>query len=523
MRKILTLSGAFLLSAIGLKAQTWATDVAPIIYQKCVKCHNSEGIAPFPLITYNDAYSFRAIIKESVMMKTMPPWPPEAGYGEFAHPRSLTQQQIQTIASWVDAGAPSGDLATAPPPPVINNNYEIQNPDLIIRMPNYTVNTDFDLYRCFVIPTGILQDKYIQELEVVPGNRAIVHHALVFQDPSQIPVNLDNQDPQPGYTSFGGTGSNNSDLIGAWVPGTMRFRAPQGMGIKLDAGTNIVMQIHYPGGTYNQTDSTEVRIKYAPAGSTREVAIAPAINHGSSLTNGPLIIPANQTKTFHAQYTVPAQYTISTLLAGPHMHLIGRSIKSWGVTPTNDTIPFINIPHWDFHWQGFYQFKNLVKVPGGTVIHATGYYDNTSGNPHNPSNPPQTVTAGEATNDEMMMVYFGYTLYFPGDENISQEFEDPTEPVSIPSGIVSTLQFYDVYPNPTSDRIHLGGFLPEAASIQVQITDMNGRTVATFPPRMTPAGHFTLDYPTDNLPNGNYALQVSDGKIFRSKIIVVNR
>ncbi len=455
-------------------------------------------------------------------MKTMPPWPPQEGYGTFAHPRSLTAQQIQAIADWVDAGAPQGNLADAPTPPVITNNYEIQNPDLIIRMPAYTVNTNTDLYRCFVIPTGLTQNKYIQELEVVPGNRAIVHHALVFQDPAQTPVNLDAQDPEPGYTSFGGTGSNTSKLIGAWVPGSMRFRAPQGMGMKLDAGTNIVMQLHYPGGTFNQTDSTEVRIKYATAANPREVTIAPAINHVTTLTNGPLMIPANQTKTFHAQYTIPAQYTISALLSGPHMHLIGRNIKSWGVTTSGDTIPFINIPHWDFHWQGFYQFKNLVKIPGGTTIHATALYDNTTGNPHNPSNPPQTVTAGEATTDEMMMVYFGYTLYMPGDEQISQEFDEPVNPTDIPEGIVQTMQFYDLFPNPSSEQVQVSGFLPTAASMNVTLTDMQGRTLSQETGKYLPAGHFSFSVPLNTLPTGSYFLQLSDGKTSRTKTVIKN-
>ncbi len=522
MKKSILFLAALCMGIFSLMAQNWASDVAPILYQKCVKCHNSEGIGPFPLITYDDAFNFRAAIKESVMMKTMPPWPPQEGYGTFAHPRSLTAQQIQAIADWVDAGAPQGNLADAPTPPVITNNYEIQNPDLIIRMPAYTVNTNTDLYRCFVIPTGLTQNKYIQELEVVPGNRAIVHHALVFQDPAQTPVNLDAQDPEPGYTSFGGTGSNTSKLIGAWVPGSMRFRAPQGMGMKLDAGTNIVMQLHYPGGTFNQTDSTEVRIKYATAANPREVTIAPAINHVTTLTNGPLMIPANQTKTFHAQYTIPAQYTISALLSGPHMHLIGRNIKSWGVTTSGDTIPFINIPHWDFHWQGFYQFKNLVKIPGGTTIHATALYDNTTGNPHNPSNPPQTVTAGEATTDEMMMVYFGYTLYMPGDEQISQEFDEPVNPTDIPEGIVQTMQFYDLFPNPSSEQVQVSGFLPTAASMNVTLTDMQGRTLSQETGKYLPAGHFSFSVPLNTLPTGSYFLQLSDGKTSRTKTVIKN-
>lgn len=506
---------------LSLFAQTWAVDIAPLLYRSCTKCHNAHGIAPFPLITYDDAYNTRAAIKEATMQKEMPPWPPQAGYGEFAHARTLSAQEIQTIANWVDAGGPAGNLALAPTPPVYGNNYEIQNPDLQVQMPAYTVNTDYDLYRCFVLPTGILSEKYIREIEVVPGNRAIVHHALIFQDPTGTPAALDAQDPAPGYTSFGGTGSNASKLIGVWVPGSSGFKMPNGMGVKLAPNTNIVIQIHYPGGTYNQADSTEVRIKYAPAGTTREVAIDPPINHYASLTNGPLVIPANTVRTFLAEYHVPAQYDVSVLLAGPHMHLIGRAIKSWAVTPQGDTIPLINIPHWDFHWQGLYAFKNLLKIPGGSTIYGEGYYDNTPGNPHNPSHPPQTVTAGEATTDEMMLVYFGYTLYFPGDENISQEDPANAGLEEFPAnGIVNTLQWYNLYPNPADDQVTLAGFLPAAGTLSVSVTDLNGKKMMMLSPQACGAGHYQLTLPVESLAAGSYMLSLSDGINVRSKTLV---
>lgn len=520
MKKLLTLLflGA---SSTTMWAQTWAVDVAPILYQNCTKCHNANGVAPFPLMTYTDAFNMKDLIKESVMLKTMPPWPPQEGYAEFAHPRVLSAAQIQTIASWVDAGAPSGNLGDAPTAPVYNNGYEIQDPDLVLTIPTYNVYTDYDLYRCFVLPAGNSAEKYISEMEIVPGNRNIVHHVLVFQDPSNTPVNLDNADPNPGYTNFGGTGSNASKLIGGWVPGSTKFKFPTGMGTKLAANTNIVLQIHYPGGTYNQQDSTHIRIKYATGGFTREVAIDPPINYYTSLTNGPLFIPANQTKTFYAQYTVPAQYDVSLLLTAPHMHLIGRSIKSYGVTPQGDTIPLVNVPHWDFHWQGFYPYKNLLKIPGGTTIYGEGYYDNTAGNPHQPSIPPINVSAGEGTTDEMLLVYFGYTLYFPGDENITQEeantagIDDATA-----SGLVSSMQWYDMYPNPAVDQITLAGYLPQAGNISTQILDMNGKILFTVPEKGFSVGHYQFSISVSNLATGSYLIQLNDRKTIRTKTLI---
>ena len=525
MRNIFVGCGILFLGISSASAQNWASDVAPILYQKCTSCHHTGGIGPFPLMTYDEAFSFRAAVKEAVMMKTMPPWPPAEGYGQFAHPRNLSAQQIQTIAAWVDAGAPSGNLADAPPMPVYNNNnYAIQNPDLVLKIPTYTINTDFDLYRCFAIPTGLPQQRFVQELEVVPGNPAVVHHVLVFQDPSQTPLNLDAQDPGPGYTNFGGTGSAQSKLIAVYAPGALPTRIPDGMGIKLNANTNLVLQIHYPGGTYNQQDSTEVRIKFAPVGTNREVQVSsPLTWGGGSLQNGPFVIPANTTRTFLAKYTVPANGPdLSGLSVGPHMHLLGRWMKVWGVTPQNDTIPLIHIPHWDFHWQSLYAWKNLVKIPKGTTLWAEAFYDNTTGNPHNPSNPPVTATGGEGTNDEMLLVFFSYTPYQNGDENISQEWEIEEPPVNISEGIVQTLQWYDLYPNPAHEQATVSGYVPTDAKLFVRITDMNGKILVQKKEAVLPAGHFSIIVPLDGLAAGTYVMQLFDGKTVRSKPLIKN-
>lgn len=135
------------------------------------------------------------------------------------------------------------------------------------------------------------------------------------------------------------------------------------------------------------------------------------------MSNGPLFIPANQTATFNEDFTVPVNATL--LYTFPHMHLIGRSIKSWGNLPiTNDTVRLINIPNWKFNWQDNFIFPNTIPIPIGTILQAEAFYDNTTNNPYNPSNPPQNVSAGEGTYDEMMMVFFAYMYYQTGDENI---------------------------------------------------------------------------------------------------------
>ncbi len=496
----------------------WSEHIAPILYSKCTSCHNSNGIAPFSLITYEDAYVNSQTIRQQVNGRKMPPWPPDPNYRHLAYERVLTATEITAINDWVNNGSLKGDSTLAPPPPVYSSQAEITSPDLVSRIPDYLVNTTTDLYRCFVIPTGLATQEFLTEIEAIPGNRSIVHHILIYEDTSNVPLQLDAADPGPGYTEFGGTGSTSSNLIGVWVPGQGTYRLPAGMGIKLPAQTNIILQIHYPAGIVAETDSTKILFKLTPS-SVRSVSIAPPLTH-FNLTNGPLFIPANTTRTFYSEYTLP--FTLSTLSVGPHMHLIGKSIMSYGITPTNDTIPFINIPDWDFHWQGLYSFQNVLKLPAGTVLHSTAFYDNTSANPDNPNDPPQNVYLGESTTDEMMLVYFSYLFYLPGDENIVIDSSTitATDDYSF-SGIISTAQLYEPSPNPAVSDLSFDFYMPDKSSVSFVIYDMNGRLVTSLPSnKKYVAGLNREKFPVSNLAAGSYILQMKTESVSRSKKFV---
>lgn len=504
-----------------LRAQsvTWAEHVAPILYQNCTGCHHTGGIGHFSLVNYSDAAVIAGAIKNAVSTKKMPPWPPDPEYSVFAHERRLSDAQINTIVQWVDAGAPQGNPALAPPPPVYTTEFQITDPDVVVTMPQYTVNTSSDLYRCFVIPINAGPgNRFISEMEIVPGNPGIVHHVLVYADDSNQPLQMDANDPEPGYTSFGGTGSSNSKLIGGWVPGSSAFKYPPGFGVKISGNTNIILQVHYPAGVSGELDTTSVRIKFAPNSGTREVFINPVINHVTSLTDGPLVIPPNEVKTFHAQFTVPA-YDITNLFVAPHMHLIGRSIVCWLVTPAGDSIPVIRINNWDFHWQGFYFHKKLKRVPANSVVHARAVYDNTPNNPFNPNNPPALVTVGEATTDEMFLIYFGSALYFPGDENIVID-DQYVNVENVPFGdIIKSPQLYDPYPNPAGEEVWVEGYVPTPGMVNLAVLDMQGRMLlqASF---YAEGGIFSRPLDISALPAGIYTLRLDNGSVSRTKNLV---
>ncbi len=514
MKKIFSIILSLSIS-LGLYAQTpnWAENIAPILYNNCTSCHHSGGLAPFSLMDYQDAVNNAGSMKNDVTIRKMPPWPPDHNFKELSHQRVLSDANIKTIQEWVTNGTPQGDLAKAPTKPIYNGNSVITNPDLTISIPSYTIQASTDEYRCFPIKSNLSTDMYITEMEVLPGNTKVVHHVLVFRDLSNTPFTLDAADTAAGYLNFGGTGSNSSELIGAWVPGQGLISYPKGLGIKIPAGSNIILQIHYPGGNVGQQDQTKVNFKFT-TGTIRDLTISPLLNHSISLINGPLYISANTTKSFKAKYIIGAD--ASVLGVGPHMHLIGKKIKVYGILPvTKDTLKLIKIDNWDFHWQGFYGFKKVLKIPKGTTLYADSYYDNTTNNSNNPNSPPKDVSLGEATTDEMMLVYFTFMGYQKGDENI---VIDSTASATGVDGYLleSGGDKINIYPNPANNYIQINTKDIPTGNYQLQVYDITGKCVIDEKRSINNNNTFTLN--TEALINGNYMLKLSsDKQVFLQK------
>lgn len=505
MKKLLFLLVSVLAFTLKVQAQTtpnWAENASCILYKRCTPCHYPGGSAPFSLMTYAEASAAAAGIYSAVVDNRMPPWPPSPAYRNFIHERALSATEKQTLIDWINGGTPQGNPALAPVPPVYTSSEVIQNPDLVSQMPVYTIPPIAnDMYRCFVIPTGTTVQQFITGMEVVPGNESVVHHVIVFEDTTNTPLVLDAQDPSPGYLSFGGTGSNASRMLGAWVPGSSPDFYPAGTGIPLSPGANIIIQMHYPVGSSFQQDSTKVNFQLTSDPNTRPVAVVPALNQGN-LTNGPLFIPANTVRTFNAQQIVPAAATL--LAISPHMHLLGRSIRSWAVTLAGDTIPLIDIPDWNFKWQGSYRFPQPVKIPAFSTLYSTATYDNTINNPYNPSIPPQNVSLGEATTDEMMLVFFAYLIYQPGDEfmaidTITGAITYNGCNATTGAGELQSSEGLKVYPNPSSGtavRISL----PNKFYL-LRLFDASGRLVWS---RQGVGGEMQVDW--TGMPSGLYRI-----------------
>ncbi len=522
--QLILLTFLFLFPLLSLSAQeiTWAEHIAPIMYKNCGSCHNDGGVAPFSLTDYETAKAWASLIEWAVNTGHMPPWPPDPEYRHFAFERTISEEEKTAILEWIATGTQSGDLSQTPPVPDYPEGAMLPGtPDLILQIPTYTVQAQGqDEYRCFVIPDAVLQDKYVTHWEIVPGNRSIVHHVVVYQDESGQCAALDAATPGPGYSCFGGA-CNSAEIIGAWAPGGNPLVYPENMGIRLKAGSDIVIEMHYPAGSFGQADSTRIHLFFAPqSAGMREVKFDAVADPWQTIQNGPFVIPANQVKTFTTKMNFNFGQDITLLRVLPHMHLLGKSVKAWLVEPNGAEVPLIHIPEWDFHWQGMYAFPQPLRIKNGSKLHTEFTYDNTTMNPNNPNSPPQTVYYGESTTDEMLFLFVEYTPYQPGDENIVLDSSFIT-PVFEARGGRSTAELLPCQPNPVSDFTMIPFYLSEKQEVSISIFDVTGKEIARPLPHSTlPTGPHSVEL-RQKLSSGVYFVRLTceNGQIKTSKFV----
>ncbi len=467
MRTLSTLF--FIIISLFTFGQTWSDNVAQIFYNKCTQCHHTGGVAPFPLMTYAEASPLTSIITTSISTDDMPPWPPENGYQSYTHNRSLSPTEKTTILDWISNGFPEGNQGSTPPPPVYTGGAILGNGDLELQIPTYASKATgtSDDYVCFAIPSGLATNRMIKSVEIIPGNPAIVHHALIYIDPANSSVT----DTIGGDCA--GPTTNSASLVTGYTPGsspmTLPATNPLKLGIPFQANSQVLFAMHYPEGSFGEVDSTKVIFHFYPPGETgvRDVLTS------SLLENWSFTLPADQITNVSAQYPPSGGLSVdvSLLSVFPHMHLIGESMRVYGIEPSLDTLKLINVPEWNFEWQDFYFYKNIQKATAGTTLKVDAVYNNTAGNPNNPNVPPENVSAGLNTSDEMCLVFMHYMAYQAGDENYNM---DSLMNLSTASIIENEENYFSVYPNPFIDELNL--FSKKLASKdQLRISIYNGQ------------------------------------------------
>jgi hypothetical protein len=490
--------------SISSNAQTFSEHVASIIYTHCSTCHRPGEIAPFPLTNYNEVKDRAGSIKYVTGIRYMPPWKPDPSYRNYQHENYLTDNEIATIANWVDAGMPHGDVSKEPAFPNFPKGSQIGTPDLVVSFSQKYVHkgNGKDEYRYFVLPTNLTEDKELIALEMRPGNRQVVHHTLFWADNTGKARAEDAKSPEYGYSSGSGNLSFGDQLPG-YVPGQKPNLYNNGMSQKLPKGSDLVLQMHFAPTTIDQEDSSSVNLFFAKQASPRTVYSK--ILLPTDLVNGPFIIPANTVRNFHAVYKIPTK--VSLLGIWPHCHKLGKNWEVYALLPDGSQVPLIKIGDWDFNWQGGYYFQKLIVLPVGTEIHAFATYDNTTDNPVNPNSPPKSITWGESTTDEMFYLPLSFVLYQPGDEDILLANEDFSGSSGNNENIKTELNV--VFPNPAKDEINIPFSLNSDQHIQINILNLMGQKVQSLiDNRIYMQGQHVLNVKTPNVENGVYIIQL---------------
>ncbi|HVN07284.1 MAG TPA: hypothetical protein VMT86_22850 [Bryobacteraceae bacterium] len=395
-------------AAASAATPTFNKDIAPILYHNCAACHRPGEVAPFSLLTYSDAAKRAGLIAAITQKRVMPPWKPEPGFGSFANERRLTDRQIALLGEWAKAGAPEGDPQDKPAPPVFSSGWEGGQPDKILTMSRkVSVRADGpDEYRCFVLPLNDDHEVYLSGFEFRPGNRRVVHHALIFADATDMARKLAADSPDGGYTCFGGPGFPPVALLGGWAPGASPPPNSPELSQMLPAGADVVVQIHYHPSGKSEEDQSSIGLKFSGPPTKGRTGIILSSRH--------IDIPAGDSH-YVVKQSVTLPRDVDVFGITPHAHYLGKEMKVEAGLPDGTVVPMIWIKDWDFNWQGQYRYRQPLHLPKGTQIRMEYVYDNSDNNPRNPAHPPIRVQWGEETRNEMAVLFLGVVLPSPAD------------------------------------------------------------------------------------------------------------
>jgi len=368
-------------------AVTFTKDVAPILYKNCAECHRPTGVAPMSLMNYKDVRPWARSVKERVVDRSMPPWFADPKHGEFANNPSLSQDEIDTIVSWVDAGAPKGDDNDLPPAPKFTEGWEIGQPDLVLSMKEeQSVPADGVIpYLYFRIPTNFTEDRWVQAVEIKPGDPRVVHHVIAMvEDPQQ----------------------NRVGGLGGITPNKRSVISPPGSARLVKAGAIILLQMHYTTMGEATKDRTSVGLIFAKERPKIALRGGNAMNMGFVIPAGAPDHEVRASKTFNED-----TYLYSMM---PHMHVRGKDFTYTVVYPDGRSEVVLSVPKYNFDWQLDYELKKPLFLPKGSRLDCVAHFDNSTKNKFNPD-PTKDVRWGDQTWEEMMIGWYTTVRYLDAE------------------------------------------------------------------------------------------------------------
>ncbi|MGH9751414.1 MAG: DUF3471 domain-containing protein [Blastocatellia bacterium] len=427
------------------KQITFTKDVAPILFKNCAGCHRPDDIAPFSVLSYKDARPWAKSIREKVASREMPPWGADPHYGQFSNDTRLKQSEIDTIVAWVDGGVKEGSPKDMPPAPDFSDAWKIGKPDVTLTMPEEFMldARGADDYIYFRVPTNFAEDKWVQAAEFRPGNKRVVHHAVVFIETPQMieaaktmakrrgrefdarnGASVFERAPGPEAIFFkegtvwrtkmdtpvvndacaqsntnvrSASAGAGSAILTAYAPGKNPDVYQPGTAKRIPAGSNLILQMHYSKTTGKpEKDRTSLALVFAKQPVEKTVETLTVVN---SLF---LIPPGAENHEVTACYNV--QRDLQFVNYFPHMHVRGKDMKYEVIYPDGRRETLLWVEKYNFNWQTLYTLKNPAPIPKGSRFVVTAHFDNSARNKYNPD-PTQTVRFGEPTYDEMLVGY----------------------------------------------------------------------------------------------------------------------
>ena len=378
----------------------YARDIAPIVLQKCVSCHRPDGAGPFSFLKYQDVARRAEQVAVVTQSRFMPPWKPTGG-GPFLDNTRLTDPQIALIQRWVKEGAKPGELSAAPAPPKFKDGWKLGTPDLILEMPDtFTLRAGAsetqEIYRDFVLPVPITQDKSVIAVEYLPGNPRAVRHASLYRDSSRMDRKLQSQSGAVGYTSFhAGLPAYPAGTLYEWAPGVSPRFLPSGMAMPLKKGADIVLQLHFEPTGRPEVERSRIGLYFAKKPTVPVSTVA--------LGSSEVYFKPGAKAVLTDSYTLPVAAQLLGLV--PNAHNVCSHFKATATLPDGTKRTLLNIDDWDLDWKAPYRFASPISLPAQTQIALEIVFDNTRVNPRDPRRKPHYVIPGWGTMDEMASLW----------------------------------------------------------------------------------------------------------------------
>ena len=377
---------------------TFAKDVASIVFTQCAPCHRPGEVAPFSLLEYGDVKKRAKQVLDVVESRRMPPWKPIEGHGEFIGERRVKPEEMATLKKWVEQGCAEGDAKDLPALPKFPEGWAFGEPDLILTMTEaYTVPAEGkDILRAFVIPSGLTENKYVRAAQYRASNSRVVHHALIYADATKDSRQKDVADPAPGFEGWKIGPGAMLNAVGKWNPGGISQPYPDGMGKEILKKSDLVLQIHFSAIGKPVEEKSQIGLWFTKEVPKRTVMPLPLLNFKIDLP------PGEKDLLVKDKIVIPVDVDLIGII--PHAHHLARECRISAKTPEGKELSLLYIKDWDFDWQEQYRYKDLIRLTKGTEVSMVWTFDNTSGNPRNPFNPPKRVKYGQRSEDEMAIV-----------------------------------------------------------------------------------------------------------------------